>query len=260
MKQFIGNIPGPNGTISFEMDGDNLSATSAAGRQIIIPDCNLKEIEGKIFANVKDLKFGYEFQEIEIPQHILEARDKVRAENKRAEGSIGYTETPKGKVYFSISEDCNIIVKLGEKEAIAATVYSVENTRAIPVPSLNLGVPFLEVPESVEKSLIIARKQRDSKSLHLTYQGRSLLTGLDYYAFSAPIDSRTFERVQDWFEWFEPGNTGIPGELSGWCTSEPGKVEEIMRHIKNKTANREEEIKKQKESLFKDQTKYLKKL
>lgn len=237
-------MPGPNGTITFSMDGDTLLAHSANDRQTAIYDNEIKNVDGKTYFDARWLKLGSDFLELEIPAYILQMRDETRKENKISKGTIANVETSQGKVYFSLDENGWIIARLEEKEAFSDKIEEIEGKKAINIQALGLEVPYIEVPEVVEKAFLDARRGKELKDLHLVYAGRSLLTGQDYFGLSCDVSQQMWDRVKNLFEWF--GEDEQLGRLSGWLTTKTELVEEFLHLQKNTVKDRAAEIEKQK--------------
>jgi hypothetical protein len=243
--KIIGNMPGPNGQITFSMDYDTLLVQSANSRQIAIYDEQLKKVDGKTYFDARWLKLGSDFPEIEIPTYILQARDEKRKENGISRGTIGCTESHTGKIIrFLIGSGGQLIARLGEKEVISDKIEEIEGKKAVNVQALCLDVPFIEVPDVVEKAFLDAKRGKELQDLHLVYAGRSLLTGQDYFKLSCDIPGQMWDRVKNLFEWL--GEDEQPGRLSGWATTKPELAEEYLHLRKNTVKDREAEITKQK--------------
>jgi hypothetical protein len=254
MNYFLGQMETDIGTVVFQMNASNFEIRTP---KIIftVYDDDIKEVDGlKVFEIPKGFSGFLEAPYIEIPAYILEGRDEYLKEIENSKGNIGSTETAQGKVYFYLTEDGKVRAKLGELEEITETFYTIEGKRVILFHGLD--IPFVELPECVEKAYWQAKRKREHKNLHLVYAGRSLLTGKDYYRLSCDVSRDTMNRVKEQFEYFEPGDVGT---LEGWLTSEPERVEQYLR-IRNPVSSRKAEIEKQRAAAIKANEKIIKKL
>jgi hypothetical protein len=250
MQKCIGSLKDSRGDIIFSMEGDTF-LISSHNKQVAISDDELKEVNGKLYANIKFLNM-IDFPEVEVPEHVLELKTQYRKEIALAKNSVAIVEHEKGKIYLSVSNDCRVYAKLGDKTAITEKIYLVEGKKAIYVPDLELETSFLEVPEIVEDKLKAAKKAIEMKDLRLVYAGKSLLSGKDYYKLSCEVPSQTWYRVRECFEYH--GERGIPGALEGWVTAVPDLVEEYLR-LRNTISSRKDEIENQKAQAAKGQKK-----
>lgn len=217
-------------------------------------DSDIKERNGKFFFDIPNTcisGFG-NTRSVEIPAFILDRRNEILGEIEVSRDSIGSTETPQGKVYFFLTAEGKIKATMGEKTVITDTFYQVEGKKVLFLPGLGLDPELIEVPAGIETTMKKARKEKESKMLYLVYVGRSWLTGKDYYKFNIDISSNTLHRVKEHFEFFGEGEPEQLGELNGWLTSEPAKVEEKLR-LRNTIENRKAEIDQQKEKIAKAQ-------
>ena len=254
MDYFLGRTETDIGTVIFQMNASNFEIRT---HEIIftVYDDDIKEVDGlKVFEIPKGFSGFMEAPYIEIPAYILEGRDEYLKEIENSKGNIGSTETPQGKVYFFLTEDGKVRAKLGELEEITETFYTIEGKRVILFHGLD--IPFVELPECVEKAYWQAKREREHKNMHLVYAGRSLLTGKDYYRLSCDVSRDTMNRVKEQFEHFEPGDVGT---LEGWLTSEPERVEQYLR-IRNPVSSRKAEIEKQRAAAIKANEKIIKKM
>ena len=257
MSRIIGNTNGPHGSIIFSINGDKFEIQTTY-RKFIVPDSAIESKDGKYIVDIS--QYALKDKEFEIPEFIIERLKQAREEQALLKNSVGILEHKSGKIYFSLDENGQLTAKLGEKKAIISKIETIETKRAGYVPGLDLGVPFIEIPAEAEEAHRKAEDERKRADLHLVYRGKSLLSGSEYYAPASEIDSHTFERVKQYFEWFgEPGEAGISGALSGWLTADPANVEEKLR-ITNSVESRKDEIEKQKAEIQKQQAKDLKKI
>lgn len=253
----IGYIETESGTVFFEMNNGNFEI-KLPDNTFHVYDEDLKEIDGKFFFDLPEDRIScfWKTKTIEIPADVLERKEEYLKEIENSRGSIGSTETNQGKVYFYLTAEGMIKAKLGELEETTDTFYTVENQRNVFLHGLGLDIPFVVIPEGVEKAYNQVKWNREQKNKYLVYAGRSLLTGKDYYRFSCDISQDTLNRAQGKFEYFEPGDLGT---LEGWLTSDPEKVEEYLR-IRNPISSRKAEIDKQKEQAVKTNKKLIEKL
>ncbi len=246
------------GTVRFQMF--EYSFEIKTPKQVIrVPEKYIKEVDGKYIFQVPGgaLSATNRVPEIEIPAYVIEAKNRYQAEYEQIQASIGHTETTRGKVFFSLTNSGEILCSTGNKTETVDHIYNIEGKRAVYVPGLGLENSFLEVPEKVEAAQKDFQRREAYQKLHMVYAGRSLLTGIDYYDFSADVSRETWNRVKSIFEYFgEGGDAG----LEGWLTSEPEKVEEWLRIRKNLISERREEIEQQKVTFLKAQAAAVKKL
>jgi hypothetical protein len=80
-------------------------------------------------------------------------------------------------------------------------LYDIEGKKAVCVPDLGLGHPFIELPKLAEKAYFDAKNGVAMRNLCLVvYAGRSLLTGKGYYRFSIPVTGPRWDHVKRLFE------------------------------------------------------------
>lgn len=255
MSTFLGQIETDIGSVNFEMNASNFEIQTAK-KTFTVYDEDIKKQDGKFYFPIPAGNFSNmgNVTEIEIPDYILERKAEHLKEIEAGKGSIGTSETQQGKVYFFLTAAGMIKTKLGEKEVITDSFYTVEGKRVVLFPGLD--IPFVVIPEGVERAYMRAKQEREHKNLHLVYCGKSLLNGRDYYKLSCEVSRDTLNRAQGKFELFEGGDMG---SLEGWLTSDPEKVEEYLR-IRNPVSGRKEEIDKQKERAVKENQKIIEKL
>ena len=254
MNYTLGYTETDIGTVIFQMNASNFEIQTPKATFTVYED-DIKEVEGlKVFEIPKGFSGFRDIPYIEIPGHILEGRDEYLKETENSKGNIGSTETNQGKVFFYLTAEGLIKAKLGEIEETTDTFYTVEGKRVMLLPGLD--IPFVVLPEGVEKAYRQAKQGRENKNLHLVYAGRSLLTNADYYKLSCDVSRDTLNRAQGKFQYFEPGDMGT---LEGWLTADPEKVEEYLR-IRNPIASRKAEIEKQRAAAIKANDKLIEKL
>lgn len=182
------------------------------------------------------------FKEIEIPENVIERKNKLNLDLKLRKESIGSVDRTEGRIYFSLNEEKRLIAKLGDKEAIANDIETIENRKAINVQSLGLEFPYIEVPPEVEKAFLKAKNVKIMENCYLIYAGKSVITGIAYFKFNSEIPSSQWDCVEDFFEDFGRGSDRT-GELNGWVTCMPEKVEHTLG-IKHRVSDKIEEIEK----------------
>jgi hypothetical protein len=159
-------------------------------RKFTVSDNEIKETCGKYF-----------FNEIEIPVNVIEQKNALDLDLKLRKGSIGSVKTTQGNVYISLNEkNGQVIARCGEKEAIAGDIEIVENKKAINVQSLGLEFPYIEVPATVENAFRKVKNEKLMQGCSLISVGKSLLTGKEYYKFSAKIPTSEWIKVKNYFE------------------------------------------------------------
>lgn len=254
MNYTLGYIETDIGTVIFQMNASNFEIQTPKATFTVYAD-DIKEVEGlKVFEIPHGFSGFRDIPYIEIPGYILEGRDEYLKENENSKGNVGSTETNQGKVFFYLTAEGLIKAKLGEIEETTDTFYTVEGKRVMLLPGLD--IPFVVIPEGVEKAYRQAKQEREHKNLHLVYAGRSLLTNADYYKLSCDVSRDTLNRAQGKFQYFEPGDMGT---LEGWLTADPEKVEEYLR-IRNSVSSRKAEIEKQRAAAIKANEKLIEKL
>lgn len=254
MNYTLGYIETDIGTVIFQMNASNFEIQTPKATFTVYAD-DIKEVEGlKVFEIPKGFSGFRDIPYVEIPGYILEGRDEYLKETENSKGNVGSTETNQGKVFFYLTAEGLIKVKLGEIEETTDTIYTVEGKRVIIFPMLDN--PFVVIPDGVEKAYRQAKQEREHKNLHLVYAGRSLLTNADYYKLSCDVSRDTLNRAQGKFQYFEPGDMGT---LEGWLTADPENVEEYLR-IRNSVSSRKAEIEKQRAAAIKANDKLIEKL
>jgi hypothetical protein len=254
MNYTLGYTETDIGTVIFQMNASNFEIQTHEVTFTVYED-DIKEVEGlKVFEIPKGFSGFRDIPYIEIPGDILEGRDEYLKETENSKGNIGSTETNQGKVFFYLTAEGLIKAKLGEIEETTDTFYTVEGKRVMLLPGLD--IPFVVIPEGVEKAYRQAKQKREHKNLHLVYAGRSLLTNADYYKLSCDVSRDTLNRAQGKFQYFEPRDMGT---LEGWLTSTPELVEQYLR-IRNPISSRKEEIEKQRAAAIKANDKLIEKL
>jgi|SRR5665647_92841 len=251
-RRYIGETTIDGEQINFYMENSDFVYESSKFSSTV-PDFSIEEIDGKKFTHIE---MKGETRLVEIPDSIIKARDQIRSDNKLNQNSIGSAETSHGKVYFSICESGKITAKINEKAVETDRIFNIEGRRAVFVADLG----FVVVPETVEKSYHEFKRKQASRGLCLLYAGQSLLTGKDYYNFSSEISEAVYNRVQKYVEFFdeESDDSTLDG-LHGWLTSNPERVEEVLR-IRNPIASRQGEIDNQKAEAANANIKLIKKL
>lgn len=254
MNHTLGYTETDIGTVIFQMNASNFEIQTHKAI-FTVSGNDIEEIEGKSLFKIPSGLSGFrDVPYIEIPDTVLERKEEYLKEFEISIGNIGTSETTQGKVFFYLTAEGLIKAKLGEIEETTDTFYTVEGKRVMLLPGLD--IPFVVLPEGVEKAYRQAKQEREHKNLHLVYAGRSLLTGKDYYKLSCDVSRDTMNRAQGKFQYFEPGDMGT---LEGWLTADPEKVEEYLR-IRNSVSSRKEEIEKQKEQAAKDNKRIIEKL
>ena len=94
----IGNVHGEKESVSFYMNGNTLIAETYKIRSTI-PDSLIKELNGKYYADL-NLNFESALNHIEIPESILNARDRIRNANELIQNTVGSIGNSQCKVYY----------------------------------------------------------------------------------------------------------------------------------------------------------------
>lgn len=210
------------------IDDDRFSISSRYN-DLVFKDDDLKpNHEGKIVINIEPLLleniYNIELpQEFELPLEVLEKRREKRRLKSLARNAVFIDYLPDPWRYFYI-EDSRLRILQGEKEATADEIEIIHGRKAVKVESLELGHPYLELPEEVAPKFKNALLEKALESLALVPAGVSLLNGCDYYELNMEIPESMFNHVKDYFTWFGDG-----GEMKGWLTCYPGKVAETLR-------------------------------
>jgi len=254
MNYTLGYTETDIGTVVFKMNASNFEIQTHKAT-FTVSGNDIEEIEGKSLFKIPSGLSGFrDVPYIEIPDTVLERKEEYLNEIEMSKGNIGSTETNQGKVFFYLTAEGLIKAKLGEIEETTDTFYTVEGKRVMLLPGLD--IPFVVIPDGVEKAYRQAKQEREHKNLHLVYAGRSLLTNADYYKLSCDVSRDTLNRAHGKFEYFEPGDMGT---LEGWLTCDPEKVEECLR-IRNPVSSRTAEIDKQRAAAIKANDKLIEKL
>ncbi len=238
MAKIIGNINSPVGTVLFSMCGEKLDIRTSF-RNFLVTDDEIQEKDGKFFFDVSKQHMEKGLKEIEIPKVVIERKNRILIDNKHREKSIASLEHTEGTVFFSLTEDGHLICSFGEKEIITEGLLTIEGKRCIEGYKLGLASYYFEVPADTAE--IITATQTEKKT-NLVFAGIGPLTGKTYFKFNSSVSPAAWDQVKKYFSEFN--ESGDFGELKGWLTSEPAKVEEIL-NLKNTVFSRETEIKKQ---------------
>ena len=242
------------GTVKFVMNNGKFEIRTPKLTFTVYED-DIKEQDGKHYFTIPDSMVSCfdRTNIIEIPADVLKRWAESREDAEKMKVSLCKVETSHGKVYISIGEEDQIILKYSDKTIETKNIYSVEGKRVICVSELGI----LELPPVVEYEIGRIKHKREENAKGLVYAGKSLLTGRDFFKFNYELSRDTFNRVKDLMVYFEPGEEGT---LSGWLTTQPEKIEERLRIRNNLVSDRKEEIEKQKEQAAKDNKKLTEKL
>lgn len=116
MNYTLGYIETDIGTVIFQMNASNFEIQTPKATFTVYTD-DIKEVEGlKVFEIPKGFSGFRDIPYIEIPGYILEGRDEYLKETENSKGNVGSTETNQGKVFFYLTAEGLIKVKLGEIE------------------------------------------------------------------------------------------------------------------------------------------------
>jgi|SRR5665647_3723091 len=250
MFRYLGNTESEIGTINFSVNDGGYLEIQTPKTLYVMDENELIEKDGKYYFPLpkKDYKIVNEdvYSEIEIQEDVLEEMEKALIEFEAHKNSIASTETIRGDVFFSISEDGKIISKHGEKSVKTDRIFNVECKKVVYVPEFDFDSVFVEIPSEVELELNRFQRDRAMKNLHMLYAGKSLLDGKDFFKFNIKVSENVMYRVKNLFEYFEEDcESAYLGGLRGYMTSNPELVEEILR-IRNPISSRNAEIEKQK--------------
>ncbi len=195
---------------------------------LIFKDEDLKPgNDGKIIINIEPLKLESVYnlelpQEFELPLYVLEQRKEKRRLKALAKDAVFIDYNQEPLMYFYI-EDARLRILHGDKEAIVDQVEIIYGKPAVKVEALDLGHPYLQLPEEVALKFNDALLKNALKSLTLVPVGVSLLNGCEYYSFNIEIPADVLNPVKQYFSWF-----GDVGELKGWLTCYPEKVAGVL--------------------------------
>jgi len=206
-------------------------------QHITITDSDIYERDGKHYITSPSLNRHHNPAEIEIPATVIEQFDLLNINLKNSRESISSIDHKSGRIFLSLNAYGKIIAKHGCKTAIS-DIETIENKNAINIESLGLDRQYVEVPSKVEMAYIEAKNIRIMESVSLIYAGKSLLTGKEYFKFNSKIPSSQWESVESYLEYMGTGGSGMTGELKGWVTSQPAKVEATLG-LKPTEGNRE---------------------
>lgn len=192
-------------------------------RELKIRDADLKpDKTGKYFTDITELDFnhfypGFEFPEkVEIPVELI----KERARQKRLkilgkrQIAIDWSRTP--ELYYFFEGDRLQLVQ-GDNVIFADSIEIVHGRKAVNVEALELGHPYLELPEKVAGAFEEVLREKELESLKLLPVGKSLLNGHTYYRLSVDIPPDWFSRVASLFEFFN-GDDEFQGQLTMYPT------------------------------------------
>jgi hypothetical protein len=208
-------------------------------QHIAVSDGDIYERDDKHFIMPPSLNRQHHPEELEIPVTVIEQMDKLNIHLKNSRESIGHVDHKEGKIFLSLNTDGKILAKQGSKNAVA-DMEIIENKNAINIEQLGLSVQYIEVPHDVETAYTKAKNIKIMEKCSLTYAGKSLLTGKDYFKFNFKIPVSSWDCIEDFFENFGSGS-GRTGELTGWLTSQPEKVE-VALGLKTTVGDRKKEI------------------
>src|SRR5665647_2283196 len=206
-------------------------------QHVTVSDGDIYERDDKHFIMPPSLNRQHHPEEIEIPVTVIEQFNQLNKNLKNSRESLGHVDHKAGKIFLSLNMDGKIIAKQGSKTAIS-DMETIENKNAINVESLGLSVQYIEVPPKVEMAYIEAKNIKLMEKCSLIYVGESQLTkGKHFFKLSQQVPPEEWEKVEHQFEDFT-GGSGRTGELKGWLTSAPAKVEAILG-LKTTAGNRE---------------------
>jgi hypothetical protein len=225
---------GSRNSIQFVWDFGKLKIRTYA-QHITVSDGDIYERDGAHFITPRSLNRFDKPAEIEIPTTVLEQMDQLNINLKNSRESIGHVDHKTGKIFLSLNADGQILAKHGCKTAIS-DVEIIENKNAINIEALGLAVQYIEVPQNVEAAYTKAKNIKIMEKCSLTSAGKSLLTGKEYFKFNNDIPASSWDCIEDFFEDFGSGS-GRTGELKGWLTSTPEKVENALG-IKHRAGKR----------------------
>lgn len=250
----IGQTETELGTVKFVMNNGKFQIRTPKLTFTVTED-DIKKQYGKHYFTIPDSMVSCfdRTNLIEIPADVLKCWAESREHAEKMKVSLSKVETSHGKVYISIGEEDQIILKWSDKTTETKNIYSVEGKRVVCVPELGI----LELPPVVEYEIGRIKHKREENARGLVYAGKSLLTGRDFFKFNYELSRDTFNRVKDLMVYFEPGEEGT---LFGWLTTQPEKIEERLRIRNNLVSDRKEEIEKQKAAAGKANEKLIKSL
>lgn len=197
--------------------------------ELVFRDEDLKpDHTGKIIINIEHLRLSYGGsneglpQEFELPLYVLEKRREKRRLKALAKDAVFIDHNREPWIYYYI-EDARLRILHGDKEATADQIEIIYGKPAVKVEALDLGHPYLQLPDEVALKFKNALLEKALKSLTLVPVGVSLLNGCEYYGFNMEIPDNVLNPVKRYFSWF-----GDVGDMQGWLTCYPDRVAEAL--------------------------------
>lgn len=195
-------------------------------KEFIVQDNEIVKKGGQYHFDPSKQNPKYTSLKIEIPLNVIDRKNKLNMDLQNRKGSIARVDHTAGKMYFSINTDGKIVAKMGCKTA-SSDMEIIENKKAINVESLGLEFPYIEVPSAVEAAFLKVKHDKIMLNCRLIYSGNSQLTGQKHYKLNYPVPTEKWDCIKDLFEFMGEGS-GKKGELKGWLTNQPGKVEATL--------------------------------
>lgn len=199
--------------------------------KIVLKDEELKkDTEGRYIIDLKPLDLKGLLPNIEVPEtfefplDVLAARKEKRRLKALSKEALSITEY-QGKLMYFYMEGDKLRILHGEKGITADKIEIIYGKKAVNVEGLDLGHTYFELPVNVAVAFEKVLSGKELKNLALVMKGKSLLNGKEYYGFNMEIPSEKWAQVKGYFEDF-----GEKDELTGWLTSYPTRVAEIL-HI-----------------------------
>lgn len=171
-------------------------------------------------------------------------------------------KTPDGRLQYSVVENKHVFLrktlkwvnhepiyekgkpvkcscKYDGKNAETATAFIYENGRMY-CPDCNKEIEITKTVEDMqieaenEEKARIEREIKARENVHLCFVDQSISSGLQYYELSTRVEYETWNKIKDLFFYMtyddddEEQDTFGMTKLTGWLTTQPGKVEERL--------------------------------
>jgi hypothetical protein len=217
----IGETSSLYGTIDFFMQLGDLFVIGIESDETIINDEQIKNDLGVYRVPASAVK-GAKGYTIEIPDSVIHTRDTLREAHSASKllKLVDKIEGPNSPIRFYLKNTGELVIKYNNREVVIEELETIYGKAAAFVSYLELGHPYIAIPEEVEAEFRKLQSKIAMDNLHLTLVGTSVLDGKKYFKLSAKIPTHTWDRVKPRFAYF-----GSIGDFSGWLTCEPDKVE-----------------------------------
>jgi hypothetical protein len=215
---------------------------SSSSHSLTFRDENLvSDDEGRLIINLLPLKLKDQCGNVdlptsyELPKEVMEARKKQRRLNELAANTIDIVVYKGKRLYFYLESD-ELTVRMfdfdekgelnAEKPNGEVTVDKIDivnGRRAIAIERLDLGHPFLKLPDNTADAFEAKLKEKETNSLHLESIGINSLTGLEAFKFTPEAPQYRLDYVKLYLEYFNDFNG-----YRGYITEDPIKVSLLL--------------------------------